>query len=477
MDPEAFRSAGHAIVDFIAEYLTNDAMTQPVLADVKPGEIGSLLRAAQSTPPEQGESWDAIYGDFERIIRPGITHWQSPHFYAYFPSNNSFPSILGEMLSAGLGVNGMLWATSPAVTELEIHVLNWLVEAMGLPKHFLNAGVIQDTASSATLCAILCAREQALGWRGNEDGLRGPGALVVYTSDQAHSSVEKGATVAGIGRRNVRLVESDAQTLQMKPEALANAIAADCSAGRIPAIVCATMGTTSSMAFDPLREIGAICARERLWLHVDGAMAGSALVCPEFRGMADGLEMADSFCFNPHKWLLTNFDLDAFWVREPNRLTRTMSILPEYLKTRTGSETVNFRDWHIPLGRRFRALKLWFVMRHYGLEGLRHHIRTHVNLARDFEAWVRADDRFELAAPRGLNLVCFRLRAGDDANERLRDWVNGRGLMYLTHTKINGRIALRMCIGQTRTLRSHVEQAWAEIRTNADEVMSATAPH
>lgn len=470
MDSETFRAAGHAMIDFIAEYLI-EAGKEPVLARVRPGEVLADLQSSQPHPPESGEAWAAIWSDVERVIMPGITHWQSPHFYAYFPANNSFPSILGELLSAGLGVNGMLWATSPSATELEIHVLNWLVEALALPSHFRNAGVIQDTASSATLCALLCAREQAVGWQGNEVGLSSLGPLTIYTSDQAHSSVEKAATIAGIGRGNVRQVATDERTLAMRPEKLAETIAADRAAGRKPIFVSATMGTTSSMACDPLQAIGEICRQEGLWLHVDGAMAGTALVCPEHRAMAEGLDLADSFCFNPHKWMFTNFDLDAFWVVNPERLVRTMSILPEYLKTQIGSETINFRDWHIPLGRRFRALKLWFVLRHYGLCGLRHHVREHISLAVELEQLVRDDQRFELAAPRHLSLVCFRLKGPDHLTVRLRDEINTGGMMYLTHTKIGGRTTLRMCIAQSQTTRKHIQEAWDEIRRKADRVL------
>lgn len=467
MTAEQFRRAGHDLIDWIARYLEHSE-DYPVLSPVQPGQV----RASVEQPlPRRGEAWEAMWRDFESHIMPGITHWQSPNFFAYFPANSSYPAILGEMLSAGLGVNGMLWSCSPAVTELETFVLDWLVELLALPEHFQGAGVIQDTASSSSLCALLCGREQALEWNGNAAGLGAIGRrLTVYTSDQAHSSIEKAALVAGIGRENVRLVRSDS-TGAMGPTHLAALIQADRAAGCRPCFISATMGTTSSLAMDPLRAIGAIASAQKIWFHVDGAMAGTALACPEFRGIADGLELADSFCVNPHKWMLTNFDLDAMYVRQPQRLTRTLSILPEYLRAAQSDEVINYRDWHIPLGRRFRALKLWFTIRSYGVEGIQAHIREHVRLATLFAQWVESDDRFELAAPPSLNLVCFRLKAGDAPSEALLNRLNREGGIHLTHTRLNGRYALRFCIGQRRTRESHVRRAWDAIRAAASQFL------
>ena len=469
MTPDEFRRHGKAMVDWIADYYQR-VETYPVLSQVRPGQIRASL---PKSAPAEGEPFDAILRDLDTLILPGITHWQSPNFFAYFPSNASFPSILGELLSAGLDVQGMLWATSPACTELESHVLDWLVEALGLPEIFSSrgagGGVIQDTASSSAVCALLAGRERATRYASNERGC--DGRLVAYTSTQAHSMVEKAVKIAGIGRENLRLVEVDAQ-FAMRPDALAAHIRRDLDAGRIPCFVCATVGTTSSNAFDPVRAIGEICRQNSIWLHVDAAMSGTAMLCPEFRSLQDGVELADSYSFNPHKWMFTNFDCNCLYIADRNALIRTLSILPEYLRnqaTESGA-VIDYRDWHIQLGRRFRALKLWFVIRHYGLEGLRHHIRRHVELAQQFADWVRADDRFELAAPVPLNLVCFRHRAGDAANQAILDRINRSGDLYLTHTRLNDRFTLRMCIGQTNTEFRHVERAWQRIREEADAV-------
>lgn len=470
MTPDQFRRYGRAVVDWIADYMER-VESYPVLSQVQPGQIRAGLPAE---PPQQGEPFEAILADIEPLIMPGITHWQSPNFFAFFPANASGPAILGDLLSSGLGVQGMLWATSPACTELETHVLDWLVDMLGLPEKFKSTaaggGVIQDTASSATLTALLAGRERATGWQSNERGV--DGRLVAYTSTQAHSSVEKAVKIAGLGRQNLHLIEVD-ETFAMRPEALARQIEADRRAGLVPCFVCATVGTTSSNAMDPLRAIGEICQAEGVWLHVDAAMSGTAALCPEFRWIHDGVELTDSYAFNPHKWMFTNFDCDCFWVADRAALIRTLSILPEYLRNQaTESGAVfDYRDWHIPLGRRFRALKLWFVIRHYGVEGLQHHVRRHVQLAQQFAAWVQADPRFELAAPAPLNLVCFRLRAGDDANRRLMDRLNRSGHLYLTHTVLDGKVTLRLCVGQTHTEARHVEAAWRRICEEAEVVV------
>ena len=466
MTPEEFRRHGHAVVDWIADYYGR-IESYPVLSRAEPGEIRASLPA---DPPAQGEFFAAILADLEKLILPGITHWQSPNFYAYFPSNASGPAILGDLLSSGLGVQGMLWATSPACTELETHVLDWLVQMLGLPQKFLSTssggGVIQDTASSASLCALLAARERATNFASNQRGC--DGKLVAYTSSQAHSSLEKDAQIAGIGRNNLRLIEVD-EAFAMRPDALARQIEQDRRAGLVPFFVCATVGTTSSNAIDPVPEIARICGEHHLWLHVDAAMSGTAALCPEFRHTHAGLEFADSYCFNPHKWMFTNFDCDCFYVADRKALIQTLSVLPEYLRnkaTETGA-VIDYRDWQIPLGRRFRALKLWFVIRHYGVEGLQHHIRQHVAWAQKFAEWVRKDDRFELAAPAPLNLVCFRLRGGDEINQSLMDHLNRSGDLYLTHTRLNGRLTLRLCVGQTNTTEPHVEKAWKRIQEEA----------
>lgn len=469
MSPEEFRKQGHAVVDWIADYYSR-IESFPVLSQVKPGEIRASLPASA---PEHGEKFSELLKDVNEKILPGVTHWQSPNFYAFFPSNASGPAILGDLISSGLDVQGMLWATSPACTELETLVLDWLVPALGLPKKFLSTnaggGVIQDTASSATLCAILAARERATNFISNREGCRGK--LVAYTSSQAHSSVEKAIRIAGIGSENLRSVDVD-ETFAMRADTLAKLIAQDREAGFIPFFVCATVGTTSSNAIDPVRDIGDICRDQKLWLHVDAAMSGTAALCPEFRHIHEGIEFADSYCFNPHKWMFTNFDCDCFYVADRKSLIQALSVLPEYLRNKASESgaVIDYRDWQIPLGRRFRSLKLWFVLRYYGIEGLQFHIREHVRLAQQFAQWVGDDDRFELAAPVPLNLVCFRLKSADDANQKLMDALNRSGDLYLTHTKLGNKLTLRMCIGQTNTTERHVENAWRRIQEEADRV-------
>ncbi len=472
MSAEEFRRHGRTVVDWIADYWER-VEALPVLARVRPGEIRAALPAE---PPEAPEPFEAVLRDVEEIVLPGITHWQSPNFFAYFPSNASGPSVLGELLSAGLGVQGMLWQTSPACTELETHVLDWMVGMLGLPPAFRSdstgGGVIQDSASSAALCALLAARERATGYAGNERGC--DGRLVAYASTQTHSSVEKAVTISGLGRSNLRRVEVD-EKFAMRPDALAARIARDRSDGLMPCFVCATVGTTSSNAVDPLPEIGRVCREHGVWLHVDAAMSGAAAVCPEFRHLQDGLELADSYCTNPHKWLFTNFDCDCFWVADRAALVRTLSILPEYLRNRAteSGAVIDYRDWQIPLGRRFRALKLWLVIRSYGVEGLRFHVRRHVRLAQELAGWIERAERFELAVRPPLNLVCFRHRAGDAFNRELLDRVNAGGALYLTHTTLDGRFTLRMCVGQTRTEERHVRDAWQTIVATAEEIERA----
>jgi aromatic-L-amino-acid decarboxylase len=469
MSPAEFRRWGRAAVDWIAEYYER-VESLPVLSRVRPGEIRDALPAH---PPERGEPFEAVLKDLGEVILPGLTHWQSPNFFAYFPANASGPAILGDLISSGFGVQGMLWATSPACTELETHVLDWMAEMLDLPPQFRSTGsgggVIQDSASSAALCALIAARERATGLASNERGC--DGRLTAYASNQAHSSIEKGAKVAGIGRANLRLLDVD-DSLALRPELLARRIDEDRRAGQIPFFAAATIGTTSSNAIDPIAAIGRICREQGLWLHVDGAMAGTAAICPEFRQLQAGLDLADSYCFNPHKWMFTNFDCDCFYVADRKALIEALSILPEYLRnpaTEKGA-VIDYRDWQIPLGRRFRALKLWFVIRHYGVEGLRHHVRRHVALAQEFARWVQADPRFELAVPPPLNLVCFRLRGGDELTQALMERLNAGGDLYLTHTRLRDRLTLRMSIGQTQTERRHVERAWQRIREVAAEL-------
>jgi aromatic-L-amino-acid/L-tryptophan decarboxylase len=469
MTPDEFRRHGHAVVDWIADYY-NRIESFPVFSQAQPGQIRASL---PSKAPAHGEPFDAILADIDKLILPGVTHWQSPNFFAYFPCNASGPAILGDLLSSGLGVQGMLWATSPACTELETHVLDWLVPLLGLPEKFLSTtaggGVIQDTASSSSLCALLAGRERATNYASNTKGC--DGKLVAYCSTQTHSSVEKAARIAGLGAANLRPIAVNVN-FAMRPDVLANEIAQDKAAGLVPCFVCATVGTTSSNAVDPVPEIARICREHGIWLHVDAAMSGTAALCPEFRHIHRGVELADSYCFNPHKWMFTNFDCDVFYVADRKALLQTLSVLPEYLRNRAteSGAVIDYRDWQVPLGRRFRALKLWFVIRHYGIEGLQHHVRQHVALAQQFAEWVGNDSRFELAAPTPLNLVCFRHRAGDAANQTLLDRLNRSGDLYLTHTKLNDRFTLRLCVGQTNTQHRHVERAWQRIQEEAGRI-------
>lgn len=465
---EDLRRDGHAAVDWIAQYLQRVA-DLPVFSQVKPGAILSSL---PQHAPEKPEGFDAVLSDLDSKILPGITHWQSPNSFAYFPANSSPASVAGDLLSSGLGVQGMLWATSPACTELEIRVLDWLVEMLELPGQFLSTGagggVIQDSTSSANLCALLAGRERSTKFDSNENGC--DRRLTAYTSTQAHSSVEKAIKVAGIGRKNLRTIEVD-ESFRMKPEALAIAIKEDKGAGRIPCFVGATVGTTSTLAIDPIREIGAICREHNIWLHVDAAMAGTAALCPEFRYIHEGLDLVDSYCFDCHKWMFTNFDCTCFYVRNRKELTETLTITPEYLRNAASSSgsVVDFRDWHIPLGRRFRALKLWCVIRSYGVEGLRAMVRGHVELTNKFAEWLRADSRFEIVAPVSLNLVCFRLAGPDSASESLMHKLNASGKISLSHTRLNGMFTLRFCVGQTYTEEEHVRNAWELILQHVPE--------
>jgi aromatic-L-amino-acid decarboxylase len=469
MTPGEFRRYGRAMVDWIADYYER-VESLPVLSQVEPGQIRALL---PPEPPARGEAFADILKDVENLILPGVTHWQSPNFFAFFPANASLPAVLGELLSAGLGVQGMLWATSPACTELETHVLDWIVDMLDLPERFKSSnaggGVIQDSASSASLCAVLSARERATNYASNEKGV--DSRLVAYVSTQAHSSLEKGIKIAGIGRENLRLIEVDGQ-FAMRPDILSKQIERDRQAGLVPFFVCATVGTTSSSAMDPLEKIGEICGEYGLWFHIDAAMYGTAAICPEFRYINQGVNLADSYTFNPHKWMFTNFDCNCFYVANRQALINTLSIMPEYLRNKAteSGEVFDYRDWQISLGRRFRALKLWFVIRHYGVEGLQYHIRRHVELAQIFAEWVRNSDEFELAVEPALNLVCFCHHGGDEVNQALMDGLNQSGDLYLTQTQLAGQLTLRLCIGQTHTDYRHVERAWQRIQEVATAV-------
>ena len=468
MTPDEFRTHAHDLVDWMADYMES-VRSYPVRSPARPKEILNQLPAE---PPEQPEPFTDIFEDFKRVILPGMTHWQHPSFFAYFPANASPPSVLAEMLTATLGAQCMSWVTSPAATELEERVMGWLGQMLGLPSSW--RGVIQDTASTATLCSILSAREARSDFRINERGFADAPRFTAYCSTETHSSIEKGIKIAGIGKDNLRKVAVD-DAFALRPDALEEAIGADIRAGMTPLCIVAALGTTGSTAIDPLRPIGEICRRHGIWLHVDAAYAGTALVLPELRWMSDGLDYADTFVVNPHKWMMTNFDCSAYFVRDPAALVRTFDILPEYLTTAGTGAVDNYRDWGIQLGRRFRALKLWFVLRSYGVSGIQEKVRRDIRMAQQLAEEIRRDPQFELLAPVPVNVVCFRYTpAGvtdpatlDAVNAELLERLNSSGSLYMTHTRLNGVFTIRMVIGQTNVQQRHVDRAWALIRETA----------
>jgi len=449
--PDDFRAAGHELVEWVARYM-EDVERFPVQSPVAPGWVRAQL---PPHAPEQPEPWDAIVADLDRVVLPAVTHWQSPMFFGYFPANASGPSILGDLVSSGLGVQGMLWATGPACTEIETHVLDWLVELLGLPEHFRGHGVIQDSASSANLCAVLAARDRRTATVALD-------RLRAYTSTQAHSSIEKAIRVAGLRRDQLRTIDVD-DTYALRADALRDAVERDVAGGLVPFLAVATAGTTSSLAFDPVDAIADVCDAHDMWLHVDAALAGAAAIAPELRALVNGgIDRVDSWCFDPHKWLLTNFDCDVLYLADPSALVDSLSVVPEYLRNQASESgaVIDYRDWQVPLGRRFRALKLWFVLRRYGAEGLREHIRRDVRAARWLAARVDGDDRFARLAPADLSLVCFAHRDGDDATERLHRRINESGRALVTHTRLGDRYAIRVAVGATSTEQHHVEALW-----------------
>lgn len=457
MNNEEFRSYAHQVVDWMADYLEN-IRDYPVLPDIRPGALVDQLPASA---PEYGERMDAILKDFESFIVPGLTHWNHPRFLAYFATSGSHPGILGEMLTAVLNVNGMLWKSCPALTELEQVVLSWLRQWMGLGPEFF--GIIYDTASITSMHAIAAAREMA----DPEARTRGSsGNLVLYTSEHAHSSIEKGAITLGIGQDNVRKIPVD-EAFRMRVDVLREAMAADRQAGKQPFCVVATVGTTSTSSIDPVPAIADVAGEFGVWLHVDAAYAGAAAVVPELRYILDGAERAQSLVVNPHKWLFTPVDLSAFYTTRPDILRRAFSLVPEYLKTAEDPRAVNYMDYGVQLGRRFRALKLWFVMRHYGHEGIAEMIRTHITYAQKLAGLIRADADFEVAAPTPFSLVCFRYRGSDEDNQALLDRVNASGRAFLSHTVLNGRFALRLAIGNFATTWEDLEEVWGLIKQSA----------
>jgi len=463
IDSNEFRKQAHIFADWMADYLEGIDKFR-VKSGVKPDEIFNQLPL---NPPDKPENIKDIFNDFQKIIIPGITHWQSPSFFAYFPANSSYPSLLAEMLTATLGVQGMIWETSPAAAELEERMMDWLKKMTGLPAGF--HGVIQDTASTATLTALLTAREKSSSFKINEEGFDNS-VYRIYCSAETHSSIEKGAKIAGFGKRNVVKVRTN-DRFEMDTGSLKLAIESDIVEGYLPLCIIATLGTTGSTAIDPLDKIGDIASKYKIWLHVDAAFAGTALLLEEYRWMIKGIEKVDSFVFNPHKWMFTNFDCSAYFVKDMDALINTFSITPEYLRTKTAGRVNDYRDWGIQLGRRFRALKLWFVIRNFGVEGLKEKIRFHISLAQRLEQKINASRNFEMVTPRTLNLVCFRFKpAGENdkevlnrINEKLLQAVSATGRIFISHTKLNGIYTLRMVIGQTNVTEEHVLKAWEVI--------------
>ncbi len=473
MDNKKFRKHAHELVDWMADYF-EEVEDYPVKPDVLPGDISAKL---PEKAPQKPESFEVQFDDFKNQILPGITHWQSPNFMGYFPANTSYPSVLAEMLTATLGAQCMSWLTSPAATELEEQVMEWLRKAIALPKPF--TGVIQGTASTSTLCALLMARERITNFEVNESGFPNDETFTVYCSSETHSSIEKDVKIAGFGRQNLRNIPVD-EEYAMNPEALEEAIRNDLENGLQPTAVVATVGTTGSTAMDPVKAIGEICAKYDVFLHVDAAYAGTALLLPEMRWMNEGIEHADSFVFNPHKWMFTNFDCSAFYVQDEALLVRTFEIMPEYLKTPEDEQVKNYRDWGIPLGRRFRALKLWFVMRSYGIEGLQEKIRVHIQFGQQLKEKIETHDHFELLAPVPLNTICFRFHPNyiddekklNELNEQLLHQIQESGKIFLTHTKLDGKYTIRIVLGNTNLEQRHVDAAWKLIKKTASSLIS-----
>jgi aromatic-L-amino-acid/L-tryptophan decarboxylase len=469
MTPEEFRRIGHRLVDWVADYRSRVA-DLPVMSRAEPGSVKAQL---PPQAPERPEDWDAILGDFERVLVPGLSHWQHPRFFGYFPSNGELASVLGDYLSTGLGVLGLSWQASPALSELEEVVTDWMRQAVGLSDAW--SGVIQDTASTCTLLGLLCARERTSGYSLVRGGLQGEDKpLVVYVSAHSHSSVEKAALLAGFGRTNVRAVPTDGR-YAMRPDALAAAIRDDLAAGRAPAAIVATTGTTTTTAFDAVDEIAEVARDHGLWLHVDAAMAGSAMILPECRPLWRGIEGADSLVLNPHKWLGAAFDCSLYYVRDPEHLVRVMSTNPSYLQSAVDSRVKNLRDWGIPLGRRFRALKLWCLLRSEGLDRLRQRLRRDLENARWLEAEVRATEGWRVLAPVALQTLCVRHQppglVGDALDRHTQAWaerVNRSGAAYLTPATLDGRWMVRVSIGALATERAHVEGLWAAMRREAE---------
>ncbi len=476
-DLEAAELRRHAerVTEWIASYLSEEGERLPVLSRVRPGDIQKSL---PPSPPREGEPLQKILDDFEALVVPGITHWNQPGFLAYFANSSTVPAILGEYLSAALNVNGMLWKSSPAATELEIVAVDWLRQLLGLPEGLF--GVIQDTASASSLVALAAAREAVPGLDVRRRGLVGQARLRMYASEQAHSSIEKAGIVLGIGQEGLRKIPTDSE-FRLDPEALARAIREDRDDGFTPFAVTATVGTTSTSSIDPVGAIASICRREDLWLHVDAAYAGSAACVPELRWLLDGCERADSIVVNPHKWLFVPMDLSVLYTPHPGRVHSAFSLVPDYLKTPEDAVAPNLMDYGVSLGRRFRALKLWMVIRAFGARGLAERIARHIEIAQSFRSWIEDDDAFEVVAPAPLSLVCFRARGAgleperqDELNQRLMDRLNESGEAFISHTRLGERLVLRLAIGNIRTELRHVRRAYEILRDGERELRKSS---
>ena len=473
MKVEEFRKQAYKTVDWICDYFEN-LENLPVRSSVKPKEVYNQIEA---NLPKNSESFENIFKDFESIIIPGITHWQHPRFFAYFPSNNSFPSILADMLINSMSAQCMSWVTSPAATELEEKMMEWLREATGLPKNF--KGVIQDTASTATLCALLTAREKISNFKINKVGFDSSVKYRIYCSSEAHSSIEKAVKIAGFGSQSIVKINVD-ENFSMRADLLEKRVEEDISNGYKPLCIVAAIGTTGSVAFDPLKELAKISQRHDIWLHVDAAYAGTALICEEERWMIEGIEAVDSFVFNPHKWMMISFDCSAYFVKNEEALIRTFEILPEYLKTNEPNRVNNYRDWGIQLGRRFRALKLWFTLRSFGLDKMKAIIANHIEIAKNLEERISMLDHVEILSPRKLNVVCFRFRSikiKDEEtleilNKNIMEEINDSGFAYFSHTKLNGKFTIRFVIGQTNVTSEHVFETWEYLEKSYEKQLS-----
>jgi aromatic-L-amino-acid decarboxylase len=462
MDPHDFRREAHRLVDWVADYFSSVEL-YPVLSRAQPGDIQAALPAEA---PERGESFDQILSDFERVLLPGITHWNHPGFFAYFAITGSGPGVLADLLSSALNVQAMLWRTSPAATELEEVSLAWLRQLLGLPLNF--EGVIYDTASISTVHALAAAREAArpdvrtAGMAGRSDLPR----LCVYCSEQAHSSVDKAVILLGLGQESLRKIETDDE-FRLRPDALAAAIERDVADGSIPIAAVATVGTTSTTSVDPVPEIARICRSHKVWLHVDAAYAGAAAMVPDYEWVLAGADKADSLVVNPHKWLFTPFDLSAFYSPRMDVVRKAFALTPDYLKTVEAAPVRNLMDTGVQLGRRFRSLKLWMVLRHFGAEGIRQRLSEHMRLAQLFAEWIDASTDFIRVAPVPFSVVCFRADADDAFNERLLETVNAGGEVFLSHTRLQDRFVLRLAIGNLRTTEAHVARAWTLLQEAA----------